>query len=135
MDAKDGKPRSVTLAVTLLWISLTIGVAKMPFDPAGMKAVPFPALVWSIAAVIMAFFCVLIFKISSGRNWARITFLVLFLVGLLVGVPGLMAEFQRVPLLALVSVVASVMQLWAVILLFTSPGKGWFGKKAADATP
>ena len=136
MDApQEGKPRSVTLAVMLLWISLAIGVIKMPFDPAGMKAVPFPALVWSIAAAIMAFFCVLIFMISSGRNWARITFLVLFLLGLLVGLPGVMAEFQRAPMLALVSVAASVMQLWAVILLFTSPGKGWFGKKAAEPAP
>ena len=134
-DQQSGKPRSVTLAVTLLWVSLAIGVIKAPFDPAGLNAVPFPAIVWSVAAVIMAFFCLLILKISSGRNWARVTFLVIFLLGLVLGVPGLMAEFQRAPVLALVSVAASVMQLWAVILLFTSPGKGWFGKKAADPAP
>jgi hypothetical protein len=118
-----------------LWISLAIGVIKTPFDPAGLHAVPFPAIVWSIAAAIMAFFCLLIFKISSGRNWARVTFVVIFLLGLVLGLPGLMAEFQRAPALALVSVVTAVLQLWAVILLFTSPGKGWFGMKAADPAP
>ena len=134
-DQQSGKPRSVTLAVTLLWVSLAIGVIKAPFDPAGLNAVPYPAIVWSVAAVIMAFFCLLIFKISAGRNWARVTFLVIFLLGLVLGVPGLMAEFQRAPVLALVSIAASVMQLWAVILLFTSPGKNWFGKKAAEPAP
>ena len=56
----------------------------------------------------------------------------MFVLGVLAGLPGLMAEFVRAPLLALLSVVSSVMQLCAVILLFTSPGKGWFAKKAAD---
>lgn len=54
-NQQSGKPRSVTLAVTLLWISLAIGAIKTPFNP--------------------------------------------------------------------------------VILLFTSPGNGWFGNKAADPAP
>lgn len=130
-DAQAGKPRSVTLAVTLLWISFAIGLIRMLVDPSGLKAVPFPAIVWPIAAVITAFFCLIIFKIAAGRNWARITFLVVFLVSLVLGLPALMAEFLRNPAFGLLSVVSSLMQLCAVILLFTSPGKSWFRTKAS----
>jgi hypothetical protein len=133
MDAAQAeKPRSVTLAVTLLWVSFAIGIVRMPLDPAAnLKAIPHPAIVWPLVALILAFFCLIILKISSGKNWARITFLVVFLLTLVLGLPSLAAELARAPVLAAVSIASGVMQAYAAFLLFTSPGKSWFQKKAA----
>jgi hypothetical protein len=129
------KPRAVALAVSLLWASIAIGFAKIPLDFQSLAAMPSPGLIWSIVVLVLAFFCFLILKISSGRNWARITYLVLFLIGLIPALPTLTSEFARAPIVAILSIVQAIMQGYAVFLLFTGPGKTWFQKKAPDPAP
>src|SRR5258706_13861316 len=124
------KPRTVTLAVNLLWASMVLGVVKIPLDLPALAAMPSPGLIWPIVAGVLVFFCFLIMQISSGRNWARITYLVLFLIGLIPAWPTFAAEFARSPILGILSVVQLAIQGYAVFLLFTSPGKTWFQKKA-----
>jgi len=129
------KPRAVALAVYLLWASIAIGFAKIPLDFQFLSAMPSPGLMWSVVVLVMAFFCLLIVKIASGRNWARITYLALFLLGLIPALPTLTSEFARSPILAILSIVQFIMQGYAIFLVFTSPGKTWFQKKAPVSTP
>ena len=129
------KPRTVTLAVNLLWASLAIGFAKIPLDLPSLAAVPSPGIVWPLMILLLAFICFVIFKISSGGNWARITFLVLFLIGLIAAVPTLESEFSRAPIVGILSIVQGILQGYAMYLVFTSPGKTWFQKKAPAPSP
>lgn len=131
-NQQPGKPRAVTLAVYLLWGSIAIGLVKIPLDFSTLAAIPSPGLVWSVVVLVLAFLCLLIVKISSGRNWARITYLVFFLIGLIPALPTLTGEFARSPILGVLSIVQAIIQGYAVFLLFTNPGKTWFQKKAAE---
>jgi uncharacterized membrane protein len=79
----------------------------------------------------LAIYAFLIAKISSGRNWARIAFLVLTVADLLLSLPGLPVSFERNPLGTGVSLVGMVLQVWGLALLFMSPGKGWFHSGSA----
>jgi hypothetical protein len=74
----------------------------------------------------------LIFKISTGKNWARITYLVLFIIGMLPAVPVILGEFSRLPVVGALSLAQVGLQLFALVLLFTKPGSGWF-RKVAEA--
>jgi hypothetical protein len=125
------KPRAVALAVYLLWGSLAVGLAKIPLDFPSLAAIPSPAIVWSAIAIVLALYGFLFLKIASGRNWARITFLVFFLLGLILAWPTLSSEFARAPAVGVLSIAQGIMQGYAIFLLFTSPGKTWFQKEKA----
>jgi len=130
-NQKSERPRTVTLAVNLFWASIAICLVKITLDLPALAAMPSPGLVWTVVVLVMAFFCLLIWKISLGRNWARITYLVLFLIGLIPAIPTLGGEFERSPILGLLSIVQALMQAYGVYLLFANPGKAWFQKKAS----
>jgi len=128
-NQQSERPRTVTIAVNLLWASIAVGLVKIPLDLPALAAMPSPGLVWTVIALVLAFFCLLIWKISLGRNWARIAYLVFFLIGLIPAAPTLMAELGRSPVLAVLSIVQFIMQGYAVFLLYMNPGKSWFQKK------
>ena len=128
-NQQPDKPRTVTLAVNLLWASIAIGLVKIPLDLPALAAIPHPGIVWTVIALLLAFFCLLIWKISQGRNWARITYLVFFLIGLIPAIPTLLDELGRSPVLAVLSIAQFIMQGYAVFLVFANPGKNWFQKK------
>ena len=65
---------------------------------------------------------------GQGRNWARITFLVLFILGLLMHPFMLWMEFHRSPMSAYVSIAVIVIQMYAVLLLFRPPARAWFAQ-------
>lgn len=70
----------------------------------------------------------LIFKISQGRNWARIIFLILFIFGALPGVLIIFDKFEYSVLLGMVSFTQVILQLMAVCLIFLGSGT-YFKKK------
>ena len=71
------------------------------------------------------------YKIYCGRNWARILFLVMFILGLV----GLLAVVVTDILPAMptatniVTVVGQLLNAAIVWLLFFSPGRHWFSKR------
>jgi len=68
----------------------------------------------------------LVYKISQGRNWARMTLLLLVVFGLV----AIGLRFQRLtalnPVLSAIQVVQTALQCASLYLLFTGPGRDWF---------
>ena len=126
------KPRAVDIAVNLLWANLAIeSVQMLTASPSHrwMAIIAFQTFIISIIAVVVT--GLVIFKISTGKNWARITFLVLYVSG----VPSLLAhlisgELFRLSIDGVHSVVQACLQGYALYLLFTQPGNNWFRKSA-----
>lgn len=133
MEAQDSvqKPQSVDTAVNLLWASLAVGLVKMLMDLSSLSAIAPAAFTNFVMIFVFAFIAFLIFKISAGRNWARITFLVLFGIGMLPTLPLILAEFSRAPVVGALSVAQVGLQVYALFLLFTQPGSAWYRKVAA----
>jgi hypothetical protein len=72
----------------------------------------------------------LTYNISRGRNWARIAFLVAFLLG-----SPVLYLLQRTVIGGAVSIVILALELVALWLLFTGVGARWFRGGTASAEP
>ena len=130
METKSvDKPSQIDTAVSLLWASLAIGFVKSLMDMQHMGSQASPAFINFILISVIAVMVLLIVFISKGKNWARITFLVLFVLGSLPSVPLLLGEFTRSPVLGAFSIIQFVLQVIALYLIFTKPGSSWFKKQ------
>jgi hypothetical protein len=113
------KPATVTRAIWLMCVSLGIlFVASLwvAFHNAIASQQGFFEL------VIMAW---LTHKTNQGRNWARITFLVLYIIGTLISVPALFMVPQTVVSFG-VFIIQAILQLAALIMLFGRDARPWF---------
>lgn len=122
------KPQAVITAINLLWASLAIGFVKMLMDFSNLNAVAPAAFTNFVLIFTFALIGFLIFKISAGINWARITFLVVFIIGVLPTLPIMLGEFSRSAVVGALSVAQIGLQVYALFLLFTQPGSSWFRK-------
>jgi hypothetical protein len=123
------RPSTIGLALGLLWVGLVIGPLKLVLNWAYLvsrSGVAFNVLVVGVAS---AFYCFLVWKIGEGKNWARIAFLALFVLGVAPYIFILRSEFARSPLLGTMSILQAVIQGSALFLLFTSPGNEWFRQR------
>ena len=122
------KPQPVVTAVNLLWVSLAVGLVKMLMDFSNLSGMAAAAFTNFILIFTFALITFLIFKISAGRNWARITFLVMFIIGVLPTLPIVLGEFSRSAVVGALSAAQIGLQVYALFLLFTQPGSSWFRK-------
>ncbi len=111
-------PNGVQRAVIMLWASIGIGILNSLFLVAHRR----PGGHWTefVIAGIVA-------MIGAGRNWARITLLVLYLPGLVLMIL-LIPVFLRIdgPLPLLVLSAGTLLQTAALILLFQPEASEWF---------
>lgn len=130
MNAQDTsqKPQSVALAVILLWASLGAGVVKMLLHQFRYASTGSDAVAYTVIAVTLAIIVFLIVKIAAGKNWARIVFLVLFVIGTFPMAAVILDEFADAPFMGALSVAQIGLQAYALYLLFTQPGSAWFRK-------
>ena len=85
-----------------------------------------------IGVFVLGIMLWLVYMIAKGRNWARITFLVLFLVGLPWSIPALLSSFSAYPFSAILGISQILLQVVALVLLFGAEARHWF---TASSTP
>lgn len=127
-QSAPNRPRSVSTAVNLLWASLAAGILKVLMDLSHLAGMASVTAIVILSVVLLALFGFLYFKISVGKNWARITFLVMGIVGIVPTIPIVSAEFSRSVVVGTLSLLQIALQVYAVFLLFTQPGSNWFRK-------
>jgi hypothetical protein len=121
------RPRPVSTAVTLLYINFALGILGNMVSLAS-GAVPG----WSIVSIVIGAIVQLWFinKIGQGKNWARILYLVLFILGVPITIGGL---FLMRGAMVAVSVVGMLIgfALSIIILtrLFGAQSSPWFKRK------
>jgi hypothetical protein len=126
------KPKSVVVALNLLWVSFLIGlidalVIGIPIYTQ-LRGPVYQTIIFLISAAVMALFYV---KVSAGRNWARIVLAVLLGLALLVILPDLPGLVQN-PIRGVFMVVESGLQISGTLLLFTKSASAWFQKPAIE---
>ncbi len=124
------RPRQVTIAVALLWVSLALGVPAWHLsasrDP---ETASHPAFI-VFTAIVLVLSVTLNVLIYRGRNWARILLLVLFVIA---GALLLVPVDEPVPAGVLENTLNAgtlVLEAVALYLLFTRPGASWFRRPA-----
>lgn len=137
------KPFQIVLAVRMLWTSVSLAMMNALATAARLDNFPLPTIVGLLfySFVPMSLMAWLIVKISGGRNWARITLLVLVLLStaaiivrmrLLSGLratmfldPSLSWDFFR----QLLPWVQRILLCASVSLLFIGTGRRWFAPR------
>lgn len=131
--ASQVRPATVSLAVRLLWIACALYVLFILFRPLTLRPGVSASLVRLISLLFFAPFAWLNFKIAARRNWARITFVVLVIIG---------ASFysiqpERVIRLSWLDKVnfalQTGLQLTAVVLLLWPSARRWFKQPSSPA--
>jgi len=127
---QNNRPKKVDMAVKLLYASLGLGVLRSILEAKILAQMPSLTLVIAVTLVTLAILGFLIYKIGCGRNWARITFLVLFLLGLPLTVHALYNSLSRNLASTLLGICQFLVQLVALVYLFQKDARVWFKKSA-----
>jgi len=120
------RPKETTSAIQFLYASLAIGLIRailgLTQRTSGAALVLAALIVVSVFA--LGFF--LIWKISAGRNWARIILLLLVLINLPFAVLANISELKRSMLSGALSIFIEVILWIGTYLLFTRNSNLWF---------
>jgi len=128
---KIKRPDKVSLAVNLLLVSLIIGLLLVPFKPSSLALYQMSPT-WYFGVIIfsilfsLSFAGFFIHMIGKGRNWARITLLVLFIISVPFSAPALLRSLTINPILGIIDIGQLGLQVAAYVLLFQKPSSDWF---------
>lgn len=124
--ANVARPKETTSAIQFLYASLAIGLIRAVF---GLTQRVSGAALILAALIVIAVFALgffLVWKISAGRNWARIILLALVLINLPFAVLGNVSELKRSVLSGAFSILIEVILWIGTYLLFTRNSNLWF---------
>ena len=130
------QPQKVNTAVKLLYASLGLGIISSVLFPPGLdevssfgSALNDSLFIFFTAGLTFGLIWLLIYMTGKGKNWARITFLIFFIIG----IPLSIVTF---PLFLLLSdtpvidgslfLVQTGMDLVALVFLFQGESSAWF---------
>ena len=128
------KPAAVHNAIRLLYLTLIIGAVRIPLEHVWARLpsdprVP-PAVLWASFIFSTAFtyglLLWLIYKMDRGRHWARVTFLVLTVIGVPFAIQPMLASFSYSPVSGLLGLLQVGMEVVALVMLFSPQAKPWF---------
>jgi len=134
-DSRREPPRQVLWSVWLMRLSVVIGYSSLLLVPdltAEMGDVPAETRSASVTFFFIALaltaivYLWLIQSVKNGRNWARIIMLLLTGLGVfstLIGGDG------APPLVRAISVIDTIIDITAMVLVFRAPGSTWFASR------
>jgi hypothetical protein len=133
------RPRTVTISVAILAVLWLVGLVMSLMEPptsknisALTKAIPVLQYIQITLAILGSIlFAFVIYKIYTGRNWARILSLVVFILVTLPSIPAELGLIHASPEGRIIGAVRLAAISVAMLLLFTSPGDLWFRRRAA----
>ena len=133
------RPKQVVTAIYLLYISLVIGLvsglinifsgnieATVAAQGGAAQATPGRISQVIMLVIILVIMWLIYFCISKRQNWARILFLVLYVLGAVAWVFSLKQMAATSVLMLILSCINMALGLMALILLFTPNGNQWF---------
>jgi len=126
LAALTSRPQKVKTAVLMLWISVGLGFVRSAWEipaQAEHSSVGFVVSVMVFSILFIGFF---IWMIDKGRNWARITFLVLFILGVPLSILLLLQSLAYAPFSGLLGIAQVILQTIAIIFLFAKESSAWF---------
>lgn len=128
---KKNKPDSVSTALILLWISIAIGVIRSVMEFSNSLGLATASgfgsgYVIFVTLFTFAFIAFFIYMIGKGKNWARITFLVLFIIGIPFSVLPAIYSLITNPVSGMLGAGQTILQLIALVFLFQKPSSDWF---------
>ena len=127
MNQNQIRPDRVNTAIKLLYSSLGVGVVRSLLEaPALIKQGASLGFVVFVSVFVLAFLSFFIHKIGKGRNWARITFLVMFILGIPISISPMIQSLMNNPVSGMLGLAQLVVQIIAIVFLFQKTASNWF---------
>jgi|GEM_PF-485039 len=128
------KPASVSIATKILYATLVVGAIRSALEwPHQVQdASPASVLCVTIFSTIFSFAISLwvIYMMDRGGNWALITFLVCFIIGVPMAVLQLIKSLSSSPASGVLGLLQVVLQTAALFMLFSQAASPWFRQAA-----
>jgi hypothetical protein len=120
-------PRKALKAPAILMVaSIPVGIVLTILDWEYLRSTSNTTIAVETLVIFGTLMIWLAYKLAFGRNWARITLLVLVIVGAPFYLISLVALFMRAPALGAISVVQAFMQYVSLYVVFTEPARSEF---------
>ncbi|SJZ55558.1 hypothetical protein SAMN02745119_00948 [Trichlorobacter thiogenes] len=129
------RPKKVTFAVIMLYVSLAAGMLRGAFIGFGLPKNGSVVMAWVLFFAAAYFSWLIIFKIQKGKNWARIVCLVIFSAKLPFFRPTFLSSFNTQPIATTIVIVQVVMQIVALVFLYQRKSTEWYRKVKLYAHP
>ncbi len=120
------RPKEVTIAVILLCLLMATGFIQLILNASMLLKIAPPAFIAFTVSAFLGIGILLTYMIWNGRNWVRITFLVLFIIGTPFSILQTLQILIVAPISGLLNIGGIVIQIIALILLFQKPSSDWF---------
>ncbi|GAA5088916.1 hypothetical protein GCM10023210_13070 [Chryseobacterium ginsengisoli] len=100
----------------ILYISVFLGIGNLiwKYDTLDSRLKIF------ISLIVLAFGFALAYYTSKGIEWFKYVLLVLFGFGLL-SIPFIISDIKNDPVIGIINIIQTVLQVWALVLLFKIP--------------
>ena len=135
MEPIESKPTSIVSAVRAIYLASVVGftAAATWLAMGAGRELPLPVAAFFLPSLLYQFGipALLAYGISTRKGWARIIYVVLTVPGVLLGVLNWILEFQKIPVLVSIDVILTVVQIYALYLLFTRSSNRWFKQARA----
>jgi len=130
MAQKKSRPDKVSTAITLLWVMIAVGVISSIFNFSNSLEIANASglgLWWLIFTLYFSllFLAFLIWKIGQGKNWARITYLVLFILGVPMTIYGYLTSAINTFTIIL-GLAGMIVHVVVLVFLFQKQSSDWF---------
>lgn len=136
-STNNARPASVTRAIGCLWAALAlsaiasgISIGREAYIGQASGGI---ALATLVLLAVVGFYSALVYMLALGRNWARMTWVVLFAIGIgeyvfvaVVHPDLLLAAVAAAPVQYSLCTIAACLTACASWLVFRAPGKSWF---------
>ncbi len=114
------KPKKVSIAIKLLLISIALGIITIVIDGRNDKIVIGTFVVTDLILLTLLYF------MNNRSNWARIVFLILFILACIVFPLTISKTFKANQTIGVISVVSMSLQLFAMYQLFSKESNQWY---------
>jgi hypothetical protein len=122
------RPREVTLATRILWVTLLLGVLNSILQWSHLREKASTGFILTVQGATLFIMAWLVYQTGRGRNWARILLLLLFVAGIALEPRALLASLTISTSGGAIVIVQLLLQLVSYYLLFVSKGRAWYAR-------
>ena len=116
------KPVEVINAVKLIYVSICVGIINSIIEHHAVSIeewLPQTVFTYGVSFLLAT-------KISFGKNWARITYLIIIFIGIPPIILNFINTISQSPAVGAIMLLTFVLQIAAVVLLLNNKSKTWF---------
>ena len=133
--ALSERPLKVALAAKFLYLVVGVGIIRAVMTIIRHADVRSPYFLIYTKLIIYAGSLYLIYQLNKGRNWARWSLLVIFIIAIPLVILPALASFSHNPVDALFAFIQTALYILGLVFVFHRSSSSWFGVEEMSKKP